>query len=114
MKNGTYTLREKPKFEIDLSDSSIKIVDKSDGTSSSSFELDKVEKFEIKEKRTNWLITIFSFVAEIFTSISVPGKYSESPQLHLGYEEKTFKYYLNDCDLNLLSKIENSIQNKTQ
>ncbi|MBA4746195.1 MAG: hypothetical protein H2058_13145 [Muricauda sp.] len=114
MKNGTYTLREKPKFEIDLSDNSIKIVNKSKVQSSSSFILDKIETFEIKERRTNWLITILSFVVEIFSSISVPGKYSEGSQLLMEYEGNTFKYYLNDCDLKLLSEIQNKLQNITQ
>lgn len=114
MKNGTYTLREKPKFEIDLSDNSIKIVDKSKVLSSSSFILDKIETFEIKERRTNWLITILSFVVEIFSSISVPGKYSEGSQLLMEYEGNTFKYHLNDCNLDSLREIQNKLQNIAQ
>ncbi|GLU42575.1 hypothetical protein Musp01_01990 [Muricauda sp. NBRC 101325] len=111
MKERTYLLREKPKFEIILSTDSVKIIDKSISQSNESFLLDKLEKFEIKEKRTNWLITILSFVLELFMSTS-PGKYSENPQLHIKYIGKSFKYYLNDCNFQLLTEIEEIIKPK--
>lgn len=114
MENGTYSLRIHPKFEIELLDDSIKIMDSSESESNSFFALEKIETFEIKQKRTNWLITILSFVLEIFSSISTSDKYSEGSQLHLVYEGESFKYYLNDCDLNLMSKIENHIKKRIQ
>nr|WP_297785218.1 hypothetical protein [uncultured Allomuricauda sp.] len=114
MKNGTYILREKPKFEIELSTDSIKIIDGSLSQSSLTYKFDELDKFEIREKRTNWLITILSFVLEMLSSISTSGKYSESSQLHLGYMEQTHKYYLNDCNLNLLGEIENNIKHRIQ
>jgi hypothetical protein len=111
MKNRTYLLREKPKFEIILSTDFINIIDESISQSNRDFQVDKLEKFEIKEKRTNWLITILSFVLELFMS-AASGKYSENPQLHIKYIGKSFKYYLNDCNFQLLSEIEDIIKSK--
>ena len=107
-----FKLRTEPIFEIDLSENEIKITDGSLSKSVSVYEYSKLQSFNFKREKTNWAVTILSFIIDLFTGSGSSDKYTEKNQLLLTYNGKKLKYYLEKCELLEITKIVDLVNQK--
>ena len=108
----TFRLRTKPIFEVELSDDELKIVDRSLAESTSVYEYSNLQNFNFKREKTNWGLTILSFIIDLFTGGGSSNKYTEQNQLLLTYKGEKLKYYLENCELFEISKIVKLVNQK--
>ena len=112
MDTQTFRLRTKPVFEVELSTDELKIIDNNLAESISVYEYSKLQNFNFKREKTNWGLTILSFILDLFTGGVSPDKYTEQNQLLLTYNGEKLKYYLENCELFEISKIVKLVNQK--
>ncbi|MDG1730977.1 MAG: hypothetical protein P8K68_14030 [Algibacter sp.] len=64
----TFELRDKPELKITLSESGIEISDASQPKNNGIFLFNTIKSIELNNKKTNWFITIFSWIMYLFAS----------------------------------------------
>jgi len=111
MNSETLTLRKDPIFEITLTDNSFVIKNEADKNDSGIYKYAEIISLKLQEKRTNWIITILSF---IFDFIGGPAGqlYKEKNLLIINYNESIKKILLIDCDMSKAKRIAEHINSK--
>jgi hypothetical protein len=112
MDQNLFLLRTKPIFKIEFKEHGIIIADETTGKKNSLFMFEKLDFFQFQKKRTNWGITILSFIVDIFTGQGLGKKYYEKNTIELVHDGVKSKYYLNNCELRMVPKIVSLIHKK--
>ena len=59
-------LRDKPNLEFSFKENEFEIINNADRNNSGIYFYKKVKSIKLKKERTNWLITIISFIVDFF------------------------------------------------
>ena len=102
MNTETVILRDNPKFKIVVSTNQFEITDKAHPNTSITYSYDLTDKIELNKERTNWLLTVLSYVVEFFTgtAIGAGGLYKEKNKLGIIYNGQSKEILLTNCDIN--------------
>ncbi|MCF6279387.1 MAG: hypothetical protein L3J14_03485 [Flavobacteriaceae bacterium] len=107
-------LREKPKFEIILNKASFEILNYQNKNDNKIYLFEHINSINIERKRINWLVTIFAFITDIFTSSATGEIYKERDKLIIDYGNKRHEVFLTNCDINKAEKVVEKITIKVK
>ena len=97
-------LRKKPLFEVETVTDGFIIRNDADKNDNGLYEFDKIKNLEVKKRKINWFISIFSFVFDLFSAGGTGGIFKKRNQLKLSYDNVEKRIILNDCDMKLAER----------
>lgn len=92
-------LREKPFFEIELLKNGFKVHNDTNNHDNGFYEFDKTNRVNFEKKRINWLVSMSSFIVDLFTGSGTGGIFKERNQLRFYYDNIEKRIILDDCDM---------------
>ncbi len=96
----TLEIRSKPKLKFVLDKNEFEIMDAADQKNSGIYLFKYLKNVDLKEKRTDWLISTLSWIADLFTGdIGVGGNYKNKANLKIYLVNRTIKIWLSDEDV---------------
>lgn len=109
----TVELRTKPELKITINQNGFKILDSADPVNNTEYSFLKLNKVEFHPRQTDWLVSILSVVVDLITGGGNSGKFKNKPNLKFKLDNKTFKLYLVDADLEKAKAITDLLNQKS-
>ncbi|WP_422081160.1 hypothetical protein [Ulvibacterium sp.] len=112
------TLKKSPPLEFIFHKGSFEIINEVDPENDGIYKYNALKSVEFDQEKTNWLLTILSYLVELFTGVGQGNTYKNQKRLTIGHAEKKVKLDLLDCEQKtineLISKLENIIKTNSQ
>jgi hypothetical protein len=109
----TVELRTKPELKITINQNGFKILDSADPVNNTEYSFFNLNKVEFHPGQTDWLVFILSVVVDLITGGGNSGKFKNKPNLKFKLDNKTFKLYLVDADLEKAKATTNLLNQKS-
>lgn len=98
-------LRKQPKLLVSIKDYAIEVIDDAELTNNGVYSYNTIKSIEFILEKTDWFVSVFSWVVDLFSSILVGGKFSSKAHIRLKLKDKVLKIYLIDADLDQAKEI---------
>jgi len=108
----TVELRSKPELKIILDADGFEIVDVSGPKNNGTYSFGQIRNVELNRQQTNWFISIFSWIVDLFAGSAVGGNFKSQANLKLKMVNRTIKIWLTDVDLKGAERIAELLNNK--
>jgi hypothetical protein len=105
-------LRNKPELKIILNKDGIEIIDASEPKNNGVYSFGQIKNVKLNAERTNWLISVLSWVVDYLTGSATRGNFKRKASLILEMVNQTLKLWLIDADFNKAEKIAELINHK--
>ncbi|WP_324024947.1 hypothetical protein QSV08_17225 [Maribacter sp. BPC-D8] len=102
--NSTIEIRNKPKASIIFHEDKFEIIDSKDIGNNGFYLFDKLLNIDVIERKTDWFITIISFIVDIFTGSASGSNYKNKAHLKIDLEEHSIKIWLSSEDIDKAHK----------
>jgi len=113
--NNTVELRSKPELKISLNEDGLEIIDASEPKNSGFYPYRQIRKIELNTERTDWFLSAFSWVLELFSGTTVVGgNFKNKANLKLEMVNRTLKIWLVNVDFKKAEVITEKIKTYTQ
>ncbi|NDV17760.1 hypothetical protein GO009_17245 [Muricauda sp. TY007] len=103
--NKKIILRKSPLLEFVFSDKHLVIKDLGEPSNNGSYLYDLIQSFEITETKSNWFLSILSFVVALLSGMVAGGFYKKKARLNFTYNDKPYKISLIDCESDKIQKV---------
>lgn len=78
------------------------------------YEYEKVDSVELVERKTNWFVTLLSFIVSLLFESASGDLYKDNERLILHYENGRDEIDLKKCDLETVKCVLNNINEKIE
>ena len=114
MNNETVVLRDSPNLKIVLSENQFEITNEANKSTSGIHFYSLTDSIELKKERTNWLITILSYIVDLLTgsAASSGGRFKEKNRMVLFYKGKRKEISLVNCDIEQAGQLIKNIKSR--
>ncbi|MEL6916603.1 MAG: hypothetical protein AAFO99_02620 [Bacteroidota bacterium] len=117
MTSEKITLKKSPPLEFIFNEDSFQIINEADPDSEGIYQYGKVRLARFKKEKTNWVVTILSFLGDLFFSVGHTDIYKERKRLTIKHDKKSIELNLLDCEQStidiLIAKINSKLCSKT-
>lgn len=96
--NSTIEIRNKPKASIIFHEDKFEIIDSKDIGNNGFYLFDKLLNVDVIERKTDWYITVLSFIVDIFTGSASGSNYKNKAHLKIDLEDSSIKIWLSNDD----------------
>ena len=115
--NASIQIRDKPKASIIFGEDQFEIIDSKDISNNGFYLFNKLLNVYIIEKKTDWFITVLSFIVDIFTGSASGSNYKNKAHLKIDLEDCSITIWLSNEDIDKAHKVKQmlneGILNKT-
>ncbi|WP_299800333.1 hypothetical protein [uncultured Maribacter sp.] len=102
--NSTIEIRNKPKASIIFNEEKFEIIDSKDSSNNGFYLFDKLLNVDVIERKTDWYITVLSFIVDIFTGSASGSNYKNKAHLKIDLEDSSIKIWLSNDDIDKAHK----------
>lgn len=110
MKFESIILKDKPRIEFFFRKNDFEILNEREGNHNGVFTYELLNSVGIKQEKTNWLVTILSFIVEMIFSTNSQGVYKKKSLLELNYKNEKIDLDLEGCNSDKAELITNKLK----
>ena len=99
------TLKKSPSLEFIFNKHSFQIINKAEPVTEGIYEYSKIESIGYEKEKTNWLLTILSYVVELFAGVGGGAAYKNKKRLIICHTSTKLNFDLMDCEKKTIDKL---------
>lgn len=98
-------LKESPPLEFIFNESSFQIINAAVPDSEGIYEYATLQSIGFDKEKTNWGLTLFSFIVELVAGLGGGDRYKDKKKLTIHHANKKVKIDLFDCEQKTIDKL---------
>nr|WP_298996332.1 hypothetical protein [uncultured Allomuricauda sp.] len=98
-------LKESPPLEFIFDENSFQIINAANPDSEGIYEHATLKSVGFHKEKTNWFLTIFSFMVELVVGVGGGDRYKDKKKLTIHHANKKVKIDLFDCEQKTIDKL---------
>ncbi len=106
-------LRNKPELKISINQDGFQILDSAHPANNGDYSFLQLDYVEFHPEQIDWLVAIMSVVIDLVTLGGINWKFKNKPKLKFKVDNKIFKVYLIDADLEKAKAVTDLLNKKS-
>ena len=107
-----FEVRCKPELKISLNNDGIEIVDGYEPKNNGVYSFEQIKSVELNAERTNWFISILSWIVDLLAGSAVGGNFKNKASLNIKLADQDLKILLINAAIKKVERISESLHIK--
>ncbi|MBU2946231.1 hypothetical protein [Zobellia uliginosa] len=108
----TVELRNKPELKIILNSENFEVIDAAKPRNNGTYVFRHIKKLELNEERTDWFISVMTFIVGLFVGGHATGTYKNRANLKIETDNQKLQIWLDNVDFSKAQKVMRLIKSK--